>query len=133
MHKKVIFFNGLQGWAERALLRMPKLPETCAELLKLTKRIGGDEGHQKASKEGASTGEQGKLLSKSQHKKNGWQKHKGGESGPSKDGKDKFAKNKIKSGDKSKKETSHITCYNCGEKNHMAKDSSKTKGQPTTS
>ena len=56
-----------------------------------------------------------------------------GESGPSKDGKDKFARDKTKDGDKSKKETSHITCYKCGEKGHMAKDCSKLNEQPTHS
>ena len=45
-------------------MKMPKLLETCAKLLKLAERIGDDEGHRKSSKEGTSTGEQGKSQSR---------------------------------------------------------------------
>lgn len=58
--KKIIFFNGLQTRAERALFRMLQLLETCAKLLKLTERIGDDECQNKRAKEGLSTKESSK-------------------------------------------------------------------------
>jgi len=53
--KKIIFFNGLQSWTKRVLFKMPLLPDTCVELLKLAKRIGDDENQYKKATEGPST------------------------------------------------------------------------------
>jgi len=57
---------------------MPRLPESCAELLKLAERIGDDEGPNKRAKEGASTYKSTKSNSKHQLRKRICQKQKHG-------------------------------------------------------
>jgi hypothetical protein len=124
--KKIVFFNGLQSWAERALFRMPRLPETCAEILKLAERIGDDEGPNKKAREGASAQESTKGNSKHQQKKHVWQKQKHGQDGrQSSSGKGGEAKKKGEGDNKPKKDASQMTCYNCGDKGHMAKGCTK--------
>lgn len=125
--KKIIFFNGLQSWAERALFRMPQLPETCAELLKLAERIGDDEGQHKKAKEGPSTGESTKHA-KRKLRRHVWIKNKhGGDGAKSSGPKEGQAKGIDKVGDRTKRDASQITCYNCGEKGHMSRGCTKSK------
>lgn len=44
--KKLAFIAGLEHWAERALLRMEHMPDTCEELLQMAETIRDDEGKQ---------------------------------------------------------------------------------------
>jgi hypothetical protein len=104
--KKIIFFNGLQSWAERALFRMPQLLETCAELLKLAERIGNDEGQPKRAKEGPSIGESSKH-SKRKLRRHVWMKNKHRGDGAKSNGpKEGQAKGIDKGGDKTKRHAS---------------------------
>lgn len=49
--KKLAFIAGLEHWAERALLRMEHMPDTCEELLRMAETIQDHKGKQSKSEE----------------------------------------------------------------------------------
>jgi hypothetical protein len=49
--KKLAFIAGLEHWAERALLRMEHMPDTCEELLRMAETIRDHKGQQSKSEE----------------------------------------------------------------------------------
>lgn len=94
---------------------MSHLLETFAELLKITEKIGDNEGANKRLKEGASTHDLTKPQSKGKSKRHEWNKRKREHSkGLSHKREKSQAKGKFEGDEKSKQDLSQEKYYSCG-------------------